>query len=143
MTDKFDSPYSLVEGDLFHTDSKGNQRRVCHKGGGIAIAYDVEDGVLHSHGEYNDVNVWFEETRKRLMRSPGTVGLANALALVTMPLQEECVQEVNRCVSVTGAVLGIEARLSALYGAGEAAGFDAGGANHDRVVKPILAATAL
>ena len=77
------------------------------------------------------------------MRSPGTVGLANALALVTMPLQEECVQEVNRCVSVTGAVLGIEARLSALYGAGEADGFDAGGANHDRVVKPILAATAL
>jgi hypothetical protein len=139
MNDNFDSPYSLVDGDLIHTDSKGNWRRVCHKGGGIAIAYDVEDGVLHSHGEYNDVTTWFEETRKRLMRSPETVGLANALALVTMPLQEDCVHEVNRCVSVTGAVLGIEARLSALYGAGEGAGFEADGSNHDSVLKPIRA----
>lgn len=143
MTEKFDSPYSLVDGDLFHTDSKGNRRRVCHKGGGIAIAYDVDDGVLHSHGEYNDVNTWFEETRSRLMRSPDTLGLANALALVSMPLQQECVHEVNRCVSVTGAVLGIEKRLSALYGARASDGFDVGVANHDRVVKPARAATAL
>lgn len=139
MIDKFDFPYSLIDGDLFFTDGKGARRRICHRGGSIAIAYDVEDGVLHSHGEYHDVNAWFEETRKRLLRSPGTLGLANALALVSMPLQEECVQEVNRCISVSGAVLGIEKRLSVLYGAGDVDGFEAGGANHDRVAKPILA----
>ncbi|MDW9481932.1 hypothetical protein GOB57_25105 [Sinorhizobium meliloti] len=128
MTEKFDSPYSLVDGDLVHTDSKGNRKRLCHKGGEIAIAYDTEDGVLHCHGEYHDVSAWFEETRKRLMRAPETVGLANALALLSMPLHDECVREVNRCVSITGAVMGIEGRLSTLFCAG-----DGGGANHDTV----------
>lgn len=137
----FDSPYSLAEGDLFHTDSKGNRKRVCHKGGAIAIAYDFEDGVLHSHGEVNDVAAWFEETRKRLMRTPATVGLANALTLVSMPLHEECIREVNRCVAVTGAVLGIEERLSALYGVGGLDGAGVAGANQDSVWKPILATT--
>jgi len=139
--EEFDSPYSLTEGDLFHTDSKGNRRRVCHKGGAMAIAYDAEDGVLHSHGEYNDVSAWYEETRSRLMRMPATVGLANALTLVSMPLQEDCVREVNRCVAVTGAVMGIEGRLSALYGVGGVDGADVAGANQDSVWKPILATT--
>jgi hypothetical protein len=139
--DTFDAPYSLVEGDLFHTDSKGNRKRICHKGGAMAIAYDAEDGVLHSHGEYNDVSAWFEGTKGRLMRTPATTGLADALTLVRMPLQEDCVREVNRCVAVTGAVMGIEGRLSALYGAGDLVGTGDSGANFNKVWKPIVATT--
>jgi hypothetical protein len=135
MADRFDSPYSLVDGDLFRTDSKGNRKRLCHKGGGIALAYDVEDGVLHHHGEYNDVSKWFDETRAKLSKSPSTIGLAAALALVSMPLEEECVQEVNRCIAVTGSVMGIEKRLSSPYGFGPSDGgaFSSFGSNHESV----------
>ncbi|MCS4088753.1 hypothetical protein [Rhizobium sp. BK176] len=118
MTDRFDFPYSLVDGELFRTDSKGNRKRLCHRGGSVALAYDTEDGVLHHHGEYNDVSKWFDETRAKLSKSPSTIGLADALTLVSMPLEDECVQEVNRCIAVTGSVMGIEKRLSPLYGFG-------------------------
>lgn len=118
MTERFDWPYSLSDGDLFHTDSRGNRKRICHQGGAIALAYDTEDGVLHCHGEYNEVRQWFDETRMRLFRVPATVGLANALALISMPLDDACVQEVNRCIAVTGAVLGVERRLPVHSGLG-------------------------
>lgn len=133
MADKFDLPYSLIDGDLFRTDSKGNRKRLCHKGGGIAIAYDVEDGVLHHHGEYNDVSKWFDETRAKLSKSSSTIGLAAALALIAMPLEEECVQEVNRCIAIAGSVMGIEQRLSPLYGFGpsEAGALSSFGSNHE------------
>jgi hypothetical protein len=134
MADTFDFPYSLIDGDLFRTDSKGNRKRLCHKGGVIAIAYDVEDGVLHHHGEYNDVSKWFDETKSRLSKSPSMSGLADALALVSMPLEEQCVQEVNRCIAVTGSVMGIEKRLSPLYGFGTVAAGSSGlGANQESV----------
>ncbi|MBY3432610.1 hypothetical protein HFN89_00285 [Rhizobium laguerreae] len=144
MTENFDLPYSLVDGDLFHTDSKGNRKRVCHRGGRIALSYDAEDGILHHHGENNDVVHWFDETRKRLVRSESTLDLAAALKLVSMPLVEECIREVNRCIAVTGSVMGIEKRLSVLYGLGPAgaAAFSEAGPNHDSVWNPMGPTTA-
>nr|WP_250808631.1 hypothetical protein [Neorhizobium tomejilense] len=110
-----DFPYSVVNGDLYHVDSSGHKQRVCHSGSAIAVAYDIEDGVLHRHGEYNAVLAWYDATRAVLMKQEATAGLAKALCLVSMPLDERWVSEINRCIATTGAVLGIEQRIRDQY----------------------------
>jgi hypothetical protein len=104
----FDTPYIMIDGDLYHSDSTGLRQRVCHSGGAIALAYDRVDGVLHKHGEYNAVASWYQATRTTLMKHASTSGLGEALVLVTMPLEERWVRELNRCIAVTGAVMGVE-----------------------------------
>lgn len=114
MREDFDLPYFIIDGDLFRADSAGQRHRVCHEGGHLALAYDALDGVLHRHGEYNAVKTWYDETRSVLARQPATAGLAKALVLLDHPFDEAWVREVNRCVSVTGAVYGLGDRIASL-----------------------------
>lgn len=111
----FNSPYTMQDGELYHTDSRGTVRKVGDGGNSIAMAYDREDGILHCHGAYRDVSKWYDTTCASLSKSSSTKALADSLELVEMPLQIEYVREMNRCISVTGVVSGVAARLSALY----------------------------
>ncbi len=110
MTKDFDLPYQIIDGSLFHIDSGGQRHRICGPAGQLAVAYDSEDGVLHKHGEYHAVKSWYETTRAVLMKQSSTADLAMGLTLVSLRADENWVREVNRCVSVAGAVMGIEER---------------------------------
>ena len=66
----------------------------------IALAFDKEAGVLFRHGAPDKVNEWAEAAMKR-MRASGLTDWADSLVVVTgrFPLEE-----VNKCLSITGYV---------------------------------------
>jgi hypothetical protein len=105
--------YFLVDGDLHQRDAGGLEHRVCHAGGQIAVAFDRATGLVHRHGEFNEVKGWEAELRSYLERSRFD-DLAATLSVAAMPLTDEAVAEVNRCLSEPGLAIGLGERAAAI-----------------------------
>lgn len=112
MAEDFTRPYAILNDDLVRFDARDQAHRVCHAGGEIAVAYDEADGVLHKHGEFNLVSEWFVRETEALRRH-GFSALAETLVLFRSPFEPAVLAEVNRCIAVTGAVLGLRERMAA------------------------------
>lgn len=61
----------------------------------IALAIDVEDGILHKHGPADKVSAWHAHTTQKL-RAAGADEFAEHLVVVTGRFP---VEEVNRCIA--------------------------------------------
>jgi hypothetical protein len=74
----------------------------------VAIAFDRENGTLHKHGSFENVQAWVTKSQQRLRESAaGGLGdlaeqMANDLAIISGKFP---VEELNRCLSTTGYVL--------------------------------------
>ena len=76
----------------------------------VAIAFDASTGHLHQHGNPIRIHSWANGARRRL-RAAGAQDIANDIVVVSGPLP---VDEINKCLSVTGYCRRLFARLSTL-----------------------------
>ena len=76
----------------------------------VAIAFDVRTGELHEHGSPSRIHSWALNTRRRL-RSSGALDRANDIVVVSGPLP---VDEINKCLQITGYCGRMFRRLSSL-----------------------------
>ena len=108
--------YQLKEGaynlyDMSTPASKvTGERRLRLRTDTVAIAFDVSTGVLHEHGNPSRIHSWALNTRRRL-RSTGAIDQANDLVVVSGPLP---VDEINKCLSISGYCRRMFTRLSTL-----------------------------
>ena len=84
----------------------------------VAIAFDLRTGTLHEHGSPARIHSWALNTRRRL-RASGALERANDLVVVSGPLP---VDEINKCLEITGYCRRMFARLSSLPHGKRAAG---------------------
>ena len=76
----------------------------------VAIAFDVRTGELHQHGTPARIHSWAMGARRRL-RAAGALEIANDIVVVSGPLP---VDELNKCLSITGYCRRMFHRLAAL-----------------------------
>jgi hypothetical protein len=76
----------------------------------VAIAFDARTGKLHEHGNPTRIHSWASNTRRRL-RAAGAIDSANDIVVVSGPLP---VDEINKCLQITGYCRSLYARLSSL-----------------------------
>lgn len=76
----------------------------------VAIAFDARTGKLHEHGHPLRIHSWASNTRRRL-RAAGDYERANDIVVVSGPLP---VDEINKCLSITGYCRQLFKRLSSL-----------------------------
>ena len=76
----------------------------------VAIAFDARTGTLHEHGHPTRIHSWANNTRRRL-RATGALDRANDIVVVSGPLP---VEEINKCLRITGYCRQLYARLSSL-----------------------------
>jgi hypothetical protein len=95
---------------------------VCRVGDEMAVAWDSSGAVLLSHGERGRVEQRGRSMRDAL-RGSGHHDLAEAIRIVAFPVHETALEELNRCIAVTGRVADLEGRLAHLTsGSGAAPG---------------------
>lgn len=110
---KVDGPYYIEHGDLWFQSSTGRAgvgRHVCDGTQRIAVAYDAEDGVVHKHGSAELVEAWASKTRTKFSGG-GLPQLAEAIVVLSFPVLQVTVDELNLCIATTGRVLGLEVKL--------------------------------
>lgn len=76
----------------------------------VAIAFDASTGHLHEHGNPARIHSWAMGARRRL-RAAGAQDSANDIVVVSGPLP---VDEINKCLSMTGYCRRMFARLGSL-----------------------------
>ena len=76
----------------------------------VAIAFDARTGKLHEHGHPLRIHSWASNTRRRL-RADGEHDSANDIVVVSGPLP---VDEINKCLRITGYCRQLFARLPSL-----------------------------
>jgi hypothetical protein len=76
----------------------------------VAIAFDARTGKLHEHGHPSRIHSWASNTRRRL-RADGDYDRANDIVVVSGPLP---VDEINKCLRITGYCRQLFARLPSL-----------------------------
>jgi hypothetical protein len=108
--------YQLKEGnyhlyDLSTPASKvTGEHRLRLKTDTVAIAFDRSTGALHEHGSPPRIHSWASNTRRRL-RAAGAWDRADDIVVVSGPLP---VDEINRCLAVTGYCRSMFSRLSTM-----------------------------
>jgi hypothetical protein len=76
----------------------------------VAIAFDASTGHLHQHGSPTRIQSWANTARRRL-RAAGAQDSANDIVVVSGPLP---VDEINKCLAITGYCRRMFARLPSL-----------------------------
>lgn len=108
--------YQLKEGayHLYDMDTPASaatgERRLRLKTDYVAIAFDINTGVLHEHGSPARIQSWALTTRRRL-RAKGALASANDIVVVSGPLP---VDEINKCLRVSGYCCKMFTRLASL-----------------------------
>ena len=108
--------YQLKEGNYFLYDLSTpaskvtGEHRVRLRTDTVAIAFDASTGVLHEHGTPTRIHSWASTTRRRL-RAAGALDSANDIVVVSGPLP---VDEINKCLQITGYCGRMFRRLSSL-----------------------------
>lgn len=103
-------PYVIRYGDLWHVTKTG-ERHVCDGSQEVAVAYDAENGTLIKHGSLTRVQEYAAQAR-RVFCEGGHEDLALAIEVVSFPVSEETVAELNACVATTGRVLKLPEALA-------------------------------
>lgn len=102
-------PYVLAQGKvLFSTQL--NTVEICDETDTLAVLYDVNDGILHKHGEKSRVSMDHERMVKAFA-SGGLSEFGKALELVEFSITPETINELNACIGITGRVLRFKERL--------------------------------
>ncbi|WP_315920948.1 hypothetical protein [Mesorhizobium sp. SP-1A] len=102
-------PYVLAQGKvLFSTQL--NTVEICDETDTLAVLYDVNDGILHKHGEKSKVSMDHERMVKAFT-SGGYSEFAKTLELVEFSITPETIEELNACIGTTGRVLRFKERL--------------------------------
>lgn len=110
-------PYVIRYGDVWHVMDKDDPGvHVCDGSQEIAVAYDSEDGTLFKHGQLARVQAWAAKTR-RIFSEGGAADLAAAITVLSFPVAEETVRELNACVATTGRVLRLPEALERIAAA--------------------------
>ena len=86
------------------------ERKLKLKTDTVAIAFDVSTGHLHQHGDPARIHSWATGARRRL-RAAGAQDSANDIVVVSGPLP---VDEINKCLAITGYCRRLFQRLSSL-----------------------------
>ena len=108
--------YQLKEGhyhlyDLSTPASRiTGEHRLRLKSDTVAIAFEASTGALREHGSPTRIHCWANNTRRRL-RASGALDKANDIVVVSGPLP---VEEINKCLWITGYVRRMFQRLATL-----------------------------
>ncbi|GAB1387795.1 hypothetical protein MASR1M59_29430 [Melaminivora sp.] len=111
-----DLQYQLKAGSYYLYDLRDapsaitGERRFRLKTDTVAIAFDRYTGEIHQHGNPTRIQSWAMHMRRRL-RAAGRLQDADDLVVVSGPLP---VDELNKCLGVTGYCRRLLARLSSL-----------------------------
>jgi len=117
MDDAETGPYVIRYGDVWHVrDGSDPGSHVCDGSQNLAVAYDSVDGILFKHGHLGRVQEWAAKTR-RTFSEAGAGDLAAAITVISFPVAEETVNELNACVATTGRVLRLPEALERIAAA--------------------------
>lgn len=108
--------YRFEHGDLWF-QSSSKHFRVGGPSDFLAVAFDPEEGVLHKHGPEEAVQRWADQTREKFRNVPEDI--RPSLAVLSFPIRQETVDELNACIATSGRVMHLERRLTEM---GEAFG---------------------
>lgn len=112
-------PFYIEFGDVWRRGSAPlpglpqSPDHVCDGTGELAVLFDSEDGTLHKVGEAGAVHDRASTMRKKLVDA-GMDELSAGLVVISLPVREETVELVNKCVEITGFCLKLEDELSRL-----------------------------
>ncbi|MFT3813748.1 MAG: hypothetical protein QM740_10245 [Acidovorax sp.] len=111
-----DLQYQLKTGSYYLYDMREapsvvtGERRFKLKTDMVAIAFDLHTGEVHQHGSPTRTLSWATMMRRRL-RAAGNLAAANDIVVVSGPLP---VEELNRCLKISGYCRGMFKRLASL-----------------------------
>ena len=111
-----DLQYQLKAGSYYLYDMRDTpsavtgERRFKLKTDLVAIAFDAHTVQVHQHGNPMRIQSWATMTRRRL-RAAGAQQEANDIVVVSGPLP---VEEINKCLWITGYVRRMFQRLATL-----------------------------
>lgn len=105
-----DVPYVIQHGDVWKRSSTGfgGLQHVCDGSGELAVAYQGE--VLLKIGEASRVDEWLDLNRDRfrsmrdMLEAMREDGDALEVVVVKVPVSQDIVAEINRCVAISGRV---------------------------------------
>ena len=111
-----DLQYQLKAGNYYLYDMRDapstvtGERRFKLKTDMVAIAFDVQTGEVHRHGNPTHIQSWAQTQRRRL-RAAGALLQANDIVVVSGPLP---VDELNKCLGIHGYCRRLLKRLATL-----------------------------
>lgn len=97
--------YSL-QGDYLWFQQRGHRLKVAHVSETVSVAFD-EDGLLLKHGQTEKVEEW-RAIAQAVMDNSGLSRFFKPIKIHTMSVSPETVEELNRCIGITGYVLKLE-----------------------------------
>jgi hypothetical protein len=104
--------YSINQNEILYKNETGASERVCSLVDKLAIAYDLEDGILHKHGELGVVAEWYLSVRESLAKRQEMAHLAKYIFVDAIEATEEGIAEINRSINEPGYVLERHRRIS-------------------------------
>ena len=111
-----DLQYQLKAGSYYLYDMREapskitGERRFKLKTDTVAIAFDMQTGEVHRHGNPTRIQSWAQHQRRRL-RAAGALLQANDIVVVSGPLP---VDELNKCLWIRGYCRRMLKRLATL-----------------------------
>jgi len=105
-------PYVLAQGKVMFS-TRLNTVEICDETDTLAVLFDVNDGILHKHGEKSKVAMDHERMVKAFTSS-GYSEFAKGLELIEFSITPETIEELNACIGTTGRVLLFKERLMEL-----------------------------
>lgn len=113
-----DVPYIIQYGDVWKRSSTGFEglQHVCDGSGELAIAYQGD--VLLKVGEASKVDEWLDLNRNRfqsmrdMLEAMGEDGDDLDVVVVKVPVSQDIVDEINRCVAISGRVARLRENLT-------------------------------
>lgn len=103
---KSDQGYEIKNGDVYY-----KSLYICGGSEKLAISYDEKNGTLHRHGNYNSVKEWHDKTSNVLICG-GFEEYANSLILISFFINTDVIDELNKCINISGYVSHIQEKLS-------------------------------
>lgn len=111
-------PYIIQHGDVWKRSSTGfgGLQHVCDGSGELAIAYQGD--VLLKVGEASKVDEWLDLNRNRfqsmrdMLEAMGEDGDDLDVVVVKVPVSQDIVDEINRCVAISGRVARLRENLT-------------------------------
>lgn len=100
-----DPEYFMRDGEVWLRRQAGDETHVCGGSGKLAVAIEVQDGILQKHGSAEKVGKWAEGHRQKVIEHP-ELATFFTIEVVEFQINQAVLDELNRCVATTGRIAG-------------------------------------
>jgi hypothetical protein len=103
--------YFLRDGEVWLRRTIGDETHVCGGSSKLAVAIEIQDGILYKHGSAEKVSKWADGHRQKAIEHP-ELATFFAVEVIEFQINQAVLDELNRCVATSGRIAGFVKFLS-------------------------------